>query len=281
MIASYHNHSTASDGAAPVAAIVARAVALGVDEVGISDHLTLRPDGSVPPWSMAPGRLTDYVALVRAAAAAAAGVTVRLGLEVDWFPGRAAEIGAALAGLPFDYLIGSCHEVGGFVTDAVPAHWERLSAAAREDVHRGYWEGVRSLASSGLFDLVGHLDLPKKFNQRPAADLSQLVGEALDAVRDAGLVVELNTSGWSMPCRDAYPSLELLRACAARGIPATLSADAHHPDHLLRDFDRGLERLREAGYRELARFAGRRRTMEPLEEVTAQHARLDRPGGCR
>ena len=52
MIASYHNHTSWSDGASPVMAMVARAGELGLDEVGICDHFTLRPDGSLPHWSM-------------------------------------------------------------------------------------------------------------------------------------------------------------------------------------------------------------------------------------
>jgi histidinol-phosphatase (PHP family) len=271
MIASYHNHSRWSDGAATVSAILARAAELGVDEVGISDHLTLRPDGSLPHWSMAPERLAGYAEEVLGASAAGR-PRVRLGLEVDWFPGQGDRLRAALAGIPFDFLIGSVHEVDSFITDVASSEWEALAAGDRERVHRGYWEAVRSLAESRLFDVVGHLDLPKKFNQHPRDDVSGLVAAALDAIRAADLVVELNTAGWHVPCRDAYPSLELLLACRERGIPVTLSADAHHPNHLRRDFERGLERLRGAGYSQVARFAGRHCWSDPIELVSAELA---------
>jgi len=274
MIASYHNHSTWSDGVAPVPVIVARARELGLDEVGISDHFILRPDGSLPHWAMRPDRLPAYVEEVLAADDRGGGPVVRLGLEVDWFPGQGAAIGAALDGVPFDLLIGSVHEVDGFVVDVASADWERLEPDRREGVHRGYWESLVSLAGSGLFDVVGHLDLPKKFVQAPLADLSTVVDAALDAVRDVDLVVELNTAGWHTPGRDAYPSEELLRACRQRGIPVTLSADAHHPDHLRRDFERGLERLHAVGYREVARFAGRQRRFDSIELVAAELASL-------
>jgi histidinol-phosphatase (PHP family) len=270
VIASYHNHTAWSDGVAPVAVMVARAGELGLDEVGISDHFILRPDGSLPAWSMRPDRLAAYVEEVRAAGDSGVGPAVRLGLEVDWFTGHAAAIREALEGIPFDLLVGSVHEVGGFVVDVASADWEQLLPEQREEVHRGYWEGLAGLAGSRLFDVVGHLDLPKKFRQAPRSDLSGLVSAALDAIRDAGLVVELNTAGWHTPGRDAYPSLELLQACRRRDIPVTLSADAHHPDHLRRDFERGLERLRAAGFQEVARFASRERWFDPVDRVAAE-----------
>jgi histidinol-phosphatase (PHP family) len=223
---------------------------------------------------MRPDRLHAYVEEVLGVARDSDGPVVRLGLEVDWFDGHGAAIAAALEGVPFDLLIGSVHEVDGFVVDVASADWERLDEGRREALHRGYWRSLASLASSGLFDVVGHLDLPKKFNQSPRANLSVMVDAALDAIRDADLVVELNTAGWHTPGRDAYPSVELLQACRRRDIPVTLSADAHHPKHLRRDFERGLERLWAMGYRELARFAGKRRWFDPVELVATELARV-------
>ena len=91
-----------------------------------------------------------------------------------------------------------------------------------------------------------------------------MIAEALDAIAAAGMVVELNTAGWLRPCADAYPSLEILQACRTRGIDVTLSSDAHHPDFLTKDFERGAERLREAGFERIARFRNRERWFEPL-----------------
>ncbi len=93
MLASYHNHTTWSDGKASVAQVVEQARLLELAEVGISDHLTLHPSGQSIPWSMPPDRVDDYVADVRDVAGrsrANGGPEVRLGVEVDWFDGQAA-----------------------------------------------------------------------------------------------------------------------------------------------------------------------------------------------
>jgi histidinol-phosphatase (PHP family) len=262
-LATYHNHTSWSDGKAPLADMVAAARSFGIAELGVSDHFVLHPEGKRYAWSMPIERLDEYLAELEDARRAAPDL-VRVGLEVDWFPGYADALRDALAGRRFDYLIGSVHEVDGTVIDGSPRVWEAMSPARCDEVHRRYWVLMRGLAESGLFDVAAHLDLPKKFDYHPTVSPEAEIDAALDAIARAGLVVELNTAGWHKPVRDAYPTLDLLRRCRARDIPVTLSADAHRPDHLLRDFDRGADRLRDAGYDRIARFADRTARFEPL-----------------
>ena len=267
MLASYHNHTTWSDGAASVDDVVARAGALGLGEVGISDHLALPPSGRTPSWSMSADRLHAYAREVLDAAdrsRADGGPAVRLGLEVDWFASRAGTLRATLDDLPLDYVIGGVHFFGDVEIDGHASAWQRWTPDERDEVHRDYWCRIREMAASGLFDIAAHLDLPKKFGFLPRGDVQDLVARALDAVAEAPMVVELNTSGWHCPCREPYPSGAILRECRHRDIPVTLSADAHQPADLLRDFAAAAEMLREAGYDRVARFAGRQVRLEPI-----------------
>lgn len=281
--ATYHNHSRWSDGKASTAELLAAAQRMGIGELGISDHWALHPDGAIMKWAMPVDAVGEYVhelcALRESAKPQAAegdGPTIRIGLEVDWYPIRSGAppdpglpLRAQLDQYPFDYLIGSVHEVDGFMIDGSPTAWQPLSQDAIDDLHRRYWRNVRSLAQSNLFDIVAHIDLPKKFGFFAKCDLSREIGEALDAIAAAPNkpVVELNTAGWHKPCADAYPSLEILRECFRRNVPVTISADAHQPEHLLRDFDRAAARLTEAGYDKIARFAGREKRFEALAEA--------------
>lgn len=266
MLATYHNHSNYSDGKASIAELVVAARAQGVGEFGLSDHFTLRPDGADVSWSMPTRRVHEYLSEL-AAQETPEGPAIRLGLEVDWFEGHADAIGATLADLPLDYIIGSVHYIFDKEIDGSPEHWKRMDQSRVDEVFSEYWKQVRLMAESRLFDIAAHLDLPKKFGFASTCDVSGRIADALDAIAAAGMVVELNTAGWHKPCNDAYPTLEIFQQCRARGIPVTLSADAHDPDHLLRDFDRGAERLAAAGYEEVARFKNRARRMEPLESA--------------
>lgn len=284
MLATYHNHSNWSDGKPTLRQMLDAATRMGIGELGVSDHWALHPDGTIMKWAMPPDALNEYVSalcdlrdIARGVPGGAAPV-VRIGLEVDWYPLRSDSsdprqaLRDRLHHVPFDYLIGSVHEVDGFTIDGSPAGWQAMSQEQIDHIHRRYWQNMKSLGESGLFDIVAHIDLPKKFAFHAKADLSREIREALDAIAAAPNqpVVELNTAGWHKPCADGYPTLDILRECRMRSIPVTISADAHQPEHLLRDFDKAAARLAEAGYTEVARFAGREKRFESLESAVPQ-----------
>lgn len=244
---------------------------LGLGEVGISDHLTLHPSGQPVSWSMPPDRVGEYAESVRAAAGrsrATGGPQVRLGVEIDWFDGQADAIGRVLRSLPWDYVIGSVHHSRGVAIDGTAETWRRWTPDERDAAHREYWAQIRRLAESGLADVMAHLDLAKKFGFAPREPVDDLVEAALDAIAAAGAVVEVNTAGWHKPCREAYPAPAILAGCRRRNIPVTISADAHDPTHLVRDFGKAAMLLAGAGYEQVARFEGRRVRFEPLESAT-------------
>jgi len=262
--ATYHNHSTFSDGTAPVREVILAAIEMGIDEVGLSDHLTLHPRVRVK-WSMDPARLDEYAeAVLRERDAMRGRMEVRLGVELDWFEGRDAILRSAIDSKPFDYIIGSVHFVGEFPIDGSPHRWANLSQDEIDRIHRDYWIEVRRMAESGLFDIAAHLDLPKKFGNMPREQPWPEIDAALAALAAHNVAVEVNTAGWGKACADAYPSAQILTRCRDLGIWSLISADAHHPRDLLRDFDRGRQRLQNAGYDSVARFERRMRTSYPL-----------------
>jgi histidinol-phosphatase (PHP family) len=261
---SYHNHTRWSDGQCSVREQIDAAAALGLDEVGISDHYVLTPDGRPVEWSMPLDRLGEYVAEIREAAELAGGIVVRLGVEADFFPEAVDTLRAQLALHPFDYVLGSVHSVDGFPIDGHAGDWEVLSAAEVDETWRLYWTRIRQMAESHVFDFAAHLDLPKKFGFRPSVDLTAEWNAALDAIAAADMAIEINTAGWSLPAKEAYPSLEVLRAARSRFIPLLINADAHTPKVLTRGFERARELAREAGYTSLVRFEQRKRFEIPL-----------------
>jgi histidinol-phosphatase (PHP family) len=297
MLTGYHNHSLHSDGRAAPETMLAEAARLGMGELGISDHLVLDPHGEPPFWSMEPQRLAHYLDSLDALRSRAGGPRLRIGIELDWLPGRQGAIAEALDDARYDYAIGSVHQVMGLHVDSAPERLQRLGPEAMGRLHEHYWSLVREMAASGLFDIAAHLDLPKKLHPRPSAGLQRgdradglaaahhraptpqvgdapNLGEALDAIAAAGMTVELNTAGWDMPCRECYPSPAILAACHDRGIPVTIGADAHSPVHLLRHYDLALRLLQRIGYTELMRFEARRAIPQALADFAGA---LDRP----
>ncbi len=105
-------------------------------------------------WTQRGGQsLQEYAGLVRGATAA--GLPVRLGIEVDYFPGKEGAIRRVLAQAPFDYAIGSVHWIGpwGFDLLGVAGLWDGRDV---DEMYRQYFALLCQAARTGLFQIMAH-----------------------------------------------------------------------------------------------------------------------------
>ena len=254
----YHVHTRFSDGHDEPLAYAARAVQLGLPELGFSDHLRPSCLHEDDPYGTERGGLDDYVAAVRETAAAFPELRVLLGIEADYLPEAAGEIVAALAARPFDYVLCSVHVVDGF---GFIERRNRNAALWRDvdRVWRRYYETLIEAVQTGAFDVVAHLDLPKKWGYRPSADMTGLEDDALRAIAAAGVAIEINTSGYDRhPAREMYPAPGLLERARRAGIQVIVSSDAHRVADLASSFAEATALARHAGYDSALRLSDRR-----------------------
>jgi histidinol-phosphatase (PHP family) len=261
-ISDYHVHTRFSDGDDELTAYVERALQLGLPELGFADHLTpacLADDGCGPDR----GRLDSYVTEVLKIAAAHPELKVLVGVEADYVPEAASETLALLGSYPFDYVLCSVHFVDGFSFDES----RYLQAKGWRDVDRvwrRYYETLTEATQTGAFDVVAHLDLPKKWGFHPSTDISELEDHALAAVAAAGMAVEINTSGLDRhPVAEIYPAQSLIRRAHEAGIALTFGSDAHRAAEVGSQFAQALEWARAAGYESWLRLSDGKRVVLP------------------
>lgn len=273
MIVDYHMHLRNPEGkldftVEAVGRFVERAAERGVDEIGFTEHVYyFRQTRALWEVSYQLERcvydLDDYCAAV--VDAKRQGLPVKLGLEVDYVPGRERELHDVLAPYPWDYLLGSVHWIEGHSVDSAVDRglWKHFPT---EEVWRRYFIALRGAARSGLFDVLSHPDLVKIFGLRPSqADVFLHHDETAAAVEAArGLAIEVSTAGLRKPVGELYPDPGLLEACRSRGIPITTASDAHEPDDVGRDLGQAVAYARDAGYETVTVFDGRRARQEPL-----------------
>ena len=270
MIVDYHMHLRAPSEAidhSPAAAerFVEAARERGVDEIGFTEHVyyfgETRHLWSLPyQLDRCVYDLDRYCGAVLEAKAR--GLPVKLGLEVDFLPGREEELAESLRGYPWDFLLGSVHWIDGDAVDQEPGIWARLGIEA---VWRLYFEHLAQAARSGLFDVLSHPDLVKIFGRRPSAQIvGSLHRDAAAAIGAADVCVEISTAGWRTPVGELYPDPSFLADLRRHGVPVTVGSDAHVPADVGRDFDRALAVAREGGYETVSVFDGRRRRQEKL-----------------
>jgi histidinol-phosphatase (PHP family) len=241
----------------------ARALALGLDEIGFSDHSPMRRD-DFDNWRMRLDQLDEYVEKVRRTQRDFPNLTVKMALEVDFLPGHQDWIRSLAARHPWDYLIGSVHYVSDSWAVDNPesiANWKTRDAF---EVWSVYFQRLGEAAESGLFEIIGHADLPKKFNIYPAQDCTPLFQRFLDRAARCNVAIELNTAGLRKDCREIYPSRAFLELAAQRHIPITFGSDAHKPEEVGSGFAAAVNLARAAGYGKWRRFAGRKFTETPL-----------------
>jgi histidinol-phosphatase (PHP family) len=272
VIADYHIHLRNERGelAHTLAAIepfleTARAASIG--EIGFTEHVYyFRQTCSL--WTVPYHTercvydLWPYVEAV--VAAKRRGFPVKLGLEVDYVPGREPETGELLAPYPWDYLLGSIHFIDGFGVDGEP---RLIDAIGVEGAWRRYYEVLRDAATSGLFDSLSHPDLVKMFGRRPDRALEEELHEqAVESIAAGGVAVEASTAGLARPVRELYPDPHFLSLCRKRGVVVTTASDAHQPAGVGRDFDLARKLLRGAGYATVTLFERRAPRQVPLDD---------------
>ena len=234
----------------------------GLPAVCFADHCPV-PDGYDPNYRMGMEDFPAYCASVRALQRSD-GPAVLLGIEADYYPGCEAYLRGWLGRQEFDLVIGSIHYIAewGFDNPAEIRGWESADVPT---IWGRYFRLLTDMVRTGLYDIVGHADIPKKFGHRLAPDvLVELADPVLSAVADAGMAVELNTSGLRKPIGEIYPSLPVLSGARRRGIPICFGSDAHQPSEVGACFDAAVALARQAGYTSYVTYRRRRATSCPL-----------------
>jgi histidinol-phosphatase (PHP family) len=233
------------------------AIQLGLREIGFSDHAPLVAYHD-PSVTMAMADLPKYYRMIEDVRARFAGqLRVKIGLEADYIPGYEDQTRAIIEDYPYDYVIGSVHFIRdwGFDNPAQMNGWKQRDI---DEVYQTYYTLLQQSAQSGLFDIMGHVDLVKKFGHRPVSDFKEVVRRTASVFKACGVAIEINTAGLRKPVKEMYPSTDILAIYRETGVPLTFGSDAHQPQDVGCDFDQALELARAVGYQEYALFCDRK-----------------------
>jgi histidinol-phosphatase (PHP family) len=264
-ISDYHIHTPLCGHAnGQPAEYVKRALALGLKEIGFSDHAPLLSHRD-PDITMDLDDLPLYHKVIEKLQRQYQGkILVRIGIEADFLPPYTNELRKLLAEFPYDYVIGSVHFLEGWAFDD-PQQLNGWQDADINEIYHKYYHALRQSAESGLFDIIAHVDLVKKFGHRPSREMTQEITQTAQVFKKTGVVIEINTSGLRKPVGEIYPNLNALEIYNQFGVPITFGSDAHDPNEVGRDFTQAVELAKSAGYDTYAIFS--RRKIERFEQL--------------
>ncbi|OQX72896.1 MAG: histidinol phosphate phosphatase [Campylobacteraceae bacterium 4484_4] len=256
MIVDLHNHTTLCNHATgEMEEYLLRAIEKGTMYFGFSEHAPMDFDKG---YRMRFDQVPLYEAQIeRLQRRYWDRITLLKGYEVDYLEGH---IDSRIFELDADYLIGSVHFLQKWGFD----NPEFIGEYANRDIDtiwQEYFDAITAMAQSGLFDIVGHLDLIKVFKFLPKKDIRLIAKDAIAAIKEADMVIELNMAGYRKPIEEAYPGDKLMELIAEADIPITFASDAHAPDQVGLFSDKLVALARRFGYDRCAVFRERERAL--------------------
>lgn len=234
---------------------VEKAIDQGIKEVAFTDHIPL-PDNFDLAHRMQLDEVDTYARWVVRAKEKYPEITIRHGIEADFYEGFENFIEKFLNLYDFDIVIMSVHFI---------RHWPRgnwvfdyhFPDKSKKEIYKDYLSTVVKGIETGLFDVLGHLDIIKS----PGDSLIQLVPneviQLLQVVKKSDMAIEINTSGYRKKVGEPYPGFDWLPLIKDNSIPVTTGSDAHHPDQVGLQFKPVYHRLKEEGIKKLVFYEKR------------------------
>lgn len=240
----------------------------GIEELGISEHAYFFYETKnilSNPWVDGRRHLhfADYAQFFKDVKTA--GLKVKMGIEMDYTPGKEREMEDFINKHPFDYVIGSVHWIDDWGID-LDIHKVEYDKRDVEEVYTQYFNQIVTLAESKLFDFVGHIDLVKIFSYTPKnqAFLDGEYDRVVKALADSGTCIEISTAGIRKPVGEMYPDPRFLQKCFDAGVEIVICSDAHMPKHVGFAYNEAIELARSVGYEHIQTFTQRIKTTYPI-----------------
>jgi histidinol-phosphatase (PHP family) len=269
----YHVHERHSSDAATTSIrdIIRTAEARRIDEVAFTTHMIT--GGIDHGFGIQPDEIHEYLDGILDAQEST-DVTLRAGLEVDYFPEEERNIERVLTEYPFDFILGSVHRVHGLSIASMGEATQFFSGRPlRESINEylGVWNQA---IESGLFDVMAHPDYFKKYLPSLGYPILTFEGftptiyDSFDKLASYNIGFEINTSSTRHGSGTFFPVNDFVREARQAGVKTiTVGSDTHVPETLGFNIPEALDLLEKSGFGEVSVFRGRKRASVLLEDL--------------
>ncbi|WP_457566636.1 histidinol-phosphatase HisJ [Caldithrix abyssi] len=213
---------------------VEQAIEKGFKEIAFTDHIPL-PQAFDLAHRMELRQIDDYLNSIEKLRVRYPEISILAGIEADFYDGFEDFLDAFLSRHPFEIIILSVHFV---------RHWPKGNWAfsyyfpdrAIAEIYSDYLQAIMRGIQTGLFNVLGHLDLIKRDNARLLDHNESEVRELLQLAARQQMAVEINTSGLRKEIGEPYPHQTIWPLLAEYQLPVVMGSDAHAPGQVGFDF---------------------------------------------
>ena len=257
----FHTHTSFCDGKHTPEQMVCSAIELGCTALGFTGHSYI-DEYQTDDWTMSKSGQLEYIEEIkRLKDIYSDKIEILLGIEQDYYSGAPE--------YPFDYVIGSVHAVKkdgvridvDLTPEALFGYVNKLYDGNILALVEDYYALVADVVEATRCDIIGHVDLITKFNEKNpfidtySKEYRTLALDAVDALICKDKIFEINTGAISRGWRNSpYPENFILKRLAEKNARIMLNSDCHDKDAILCGFDAALEYAKECGVRELCVF---------------------------
>ncbi|MBC3805145.1 histidinol-phosphatase HisJ [Acetobacterium fimetarium] len=264
--ANFHIHSEYCDGQNTLEEMTKAGIAAGLKSIGFASHMPLPFKND---WTMDEAKLSHYFEEISDLKEKyASSIEIYCGMEIDYFIDRQDISELAKEILPkLDYTIMSIHTIGSTYGNEVS-----YIDDTREDFARGiknyydnqpqqfieaYYKGIGEMVLRHQPDVLGHIDLIKKYNQEnfffDENDFwyQETVKKCLDTIAETRTRMEINTgANMRVPGVGRYPSDWMIPEMEKRKIQITVGGDSHSVEGIVNEYNEAEMFLLSCGYKE-------------------------------
>ncbi|MBI4856012.1 MAG: histidinol-phosphatase HisJ [Acetobacterium woodii] len=266
LLANYHIHSDYCDGKNTLEEMVVAGITAGLTSLGLSSHLPLPFTND---WTMKEEYIDQYLNDVKNLKEKYASIIeLYCGIEIDFFIDRQDISDLAKKIIPrLDYTIMSIHTLGNTKGDDVSyidesqhdfeQGIEKYYQGDTQAYIKEYYQGIAKMVTMFEPDILGHLDLIKKYNQNnyffneKDSWYQETVKRCLDVIATTKTKIEINTgANMRTPGVGRYPSDWMIPEMKKRNIPITIGGDSHSVTGIVYEYEEAEIYLEKCGYHE-------------------------------
>lgn len=267
-IGDYHAHTQFSfDCQESMEAQCLAAIERGIDEIAFTEHVD---HDKCDADSRAFYRYAEYCAEIdRHRAMFGDRLTILRAAEIDWNDSIRDDVARFVDEHDFDFIIGSVHNLNhtyvGFAT------LEAMGGPRK--MYDDYLDQIRGLVDTGIPDVIGHLDLPRRYHNVSMWDVDAGHYEARlrDIFRlaaERGVGFEINTSGLRRGTGATLPEPRVLAWFIEEGGSVlTVGSDSHKAADVGHSIPEIYEQLRSLGIDWRTSFVGGEQERVPLPQA--------------
>lgn len=266
MLCDFHLHTAFSgDSETPPRDQVERALALGMDEICITDHHDYDAGEAGDTFLL---DFDAYFPYMKALQQEYAGrIRINIGVELGLQAHIRDYLNRLTDGLDVDFLIGSSH----FIDGRDPYYPSFFEGRSEQEAYARYFAStLHRVRTLDCYDVLGHLDYvvrygPHKNEHYSYVTYREYIDPILKTLIERGKGLECNTSGYKAGLGHPNPTEEILsRYRELGGEILTVGSDAHTPGYVGHEFVKTAALLRSCGFRYYTVFHGRKPEFLPL-----------------